>query len=233
MKSVQAPDPPPPPTPDSTPPPALTRPPRRPRLQRPPPPAATPAPAFDEQRKAGQVEGVTFLVSQGSEATFTAREQLVELPLPNDAVVRTTVLSGEVHLDGRPSVIEIDLHQLRSDQDKRDWYIRTRMFPQHPTAVFTVQEMGPAPEGFADGETVTAQVSGQLNIRGSVVPLTFAIEARDDGDVIFILARTSFVWSDLELAAPFAPTFVVRVQDEVRVEILLAVRPVLASAAKP
>ena len=46
-------------------------------------------------------------------------EQLVRLPLPNDAVMRTTALSGEVQLDGRPSVIEIDLQQLSSDQEFR------------------------------------------------------------------------------------------------------------------
>ena len=189
-------------------------------------PRPTPVPSkFDEQRGVGQIEGVTFLVGQGSEATFTVREQLVDLTLPNDAVIRTTELRGTVSLDGDASEIEIDLHQLRSDQNRRDRYIRNRMFPQHPTAVFTVREMGPVPEGFIDGETVNSQVSGQLKIRGSVVPLTFEIEARDDGKVVFILAHTSFVWSDLNMTAPAATRSVVRVEDEVKVEILLAVRP--------
>jgi polyisoprenoid-binding protein YceI len=175
-------------------------------------------------RETGQVEGVTFVVGEGSEATFTVEEKLARLPLPNDAVVRTTALSGEVHLDGRPSVIEIDLHQLASDQSRRDNYIRTRMFPDHPVAIFTLDDAQPLPAGFADGDEVTAQVTGQLEIRGIQAPVTFTVEARDDGDVIFILGRTSFVWGDFQMTAPNISGFV-QVTEEVSVEILLAVRP--------
>ncbi len=45
------------------------------------------------------------------------------------AVMRTTALEGEIHLDGRPSMVNIDLHQLGSDQRLRDRYVRGSMFP--------------------------------------------------------------------------------------------------------
>ena len=83
-------------------------------------PAPTPTPAFDAQREARAYEGVTFVIGEGSEATFTVGEQLVRLPLPSGAVMRMTALSGEVHLDGRPSVSTLDLHRLTSDQSLRD-----------------------------------------------------------------------------------------------------------------
>ena len=54
----------------------------------------------------------------------------------------STALEGEIHLDGRPSVVNIDLHQLRSDQRLRDRYVRGSMFPDHPTAVFTLPGIG-------------------------------------------------------------------------------------------
>lgn len=168
--------------------------------------------------------GITFLVGEGSEATFTVEEKLSSLPLPNDAVVRTDALSGEVHLDGRPSVIDINLHQLESDQSRRDAYIRGSMFPNDPIATFTLEDARPLPQGFTAGETVTARVTGQLDIRGVQVPVTFDIEARDDGDVIFILGRTSFVWADFGMTAPSIGRFV-QVTDEVSVELLLAARP--------
>ena len=76
----------------------------------------------------GEYEGVTFVVSEGSEATFTVTEKLASLSLPNDAVMRTASLSGEVRLDGEASVFEIDLHSLSSDQANRDRYVQTRMF---------------------------------------------------------------------------------------------------------
>jgi hypothetical protein len=170
------------------------------------------------------VEGVTFEVGEGSEATFSVREQLARLPLPSDAVVRTTALSGELHLDGRPSVFEIDLHQLSSDQSRRDQYIRQRMFPRDPVAVFTVDDVGPLPPGFTEGDTVSATIAGRLAVRGAEFPISFEVEARDDGDVIFILGRTSFVWADLEIRPPNIGG-IVQVEDEVKVEVLLAARP--------
>ena len=188
----------------------------------PAPPTSIP-PETAAERTVGEVEGVTFLVGMGSEATFTVREKLANLPLPNDAVMRTTAISGEVHFDGRPSVITIDLHKLGSDQERRDRYVRERMFPNDPIATFTLPDAGPLPKEFTDGETATGQVTGQLDIRGFQAPVAFEIEARDDGDVLYILGRTTFTWEDLGLTAPNLSF--VQVEDEVHVEILIAARP--------
>ena len=188
----------------------------------PAPPTSTP-PKTAAERTIGEVAGVTFLVGDGSEATFTVREKLANLPLPNDAVMRTTALSGEVHFDGRPSVITIDLHKLGSDQERRDRYVRERMFPNDPVATFTLPDAGSLPKEFTDGETAIGQVTGQLDIRGFQAPVAFEIEARDDGDVVYILGRTTFTWEDLGLAAPNLSF--VQVEDEVHVEILIAARP--------
>ena len=185
---------------------------------------ATAPPAASGARETGQVAGVTFAVGEGSEATFTVEEKFARVTLPNDAVMRTTALSGEVHLDGRPSVIEIDLHRLSSDQSRRDGYVRSRMFPNDPIATFTLDDATPLPAGFTEGKEVTAQVTGQLDIRGVQAPVTFDVEARDDGDVIFILGRTTFVWGDFQIPPPNIAGFV-QVVDEVRVEVLLAARP--------
>ena len=179
---------------------------------------ATSTPEALGPRETGQVDGVTFAVGQGSEATFTVEEKFARVTLPNDAVMRTTALSGQVHLDGRPSVVEIDLHRLSSDQSRRDGYVRTRMFPNDPIATFTLDDATPLPAGFTEGEPVTAQVTGQLQIRGVQAPVTFDVEARDDGDVIFILGRTSFVWDDFQIPPPNIAGFV-QVVDEVRVEV--------------
>ena len=185
-------------------------------------PTAEPAP---EARSAGEVEGITFTVDEGSEATFTVREELTSVPLPFDAVIRTTALSGEVHMDGRDSVIEIDLLKLKSDNTFRDRYIHSRMFGEHPTGVVTVRGVNNLPSGFASGETVTGEVEGELQIRGVTVPLTFEVEARDDGNVVFILGRTTFTWDELQIPKPTARS-VVSLDDEVRVEVLLSVTPV-------
>lgn len=186
-----------------------------------PTPAAAAPPAV---RQTGEVDGISFVVGEGSEATFTVGEQLASLHAPNDAVVRTESLSGNIHLDGGDSVVEIDLQELHSDSEWRDGYIRSQMFGDHPTGVFTVKGLGSLPDGFADGETVTEQIEGELLIRGVAAPLTFDVEARDDGDVIYILGRATFTWDELQIPKPTARS-VVSLDDEVAVEVLLAVRP--------
>ncbi len=197
-----------------------------------PPPAPTaPAastPEYDEDREIGDVEGVTFVVAEGSEVTFTVEEQLTRLPLPIEAVMRTTAVSGEFQVDGSPVTITVDLHSLRSDQDRRDQYVRQRMFPDHPTATFTVDGDRAFPEGFTNGEEVMTQVEGTLSIRGMEFPLIFDITARDDGDVVHLLGETTFTWADLGMDEPRAG-IVVWVAEEVRVNVLLALKPLRAS----
>ena len=193
-------------------------------------PTSTQPAAPTGPRQMGDVEGITFQVGEGSEATFSVTEQLASVSLPNDAVVRTNALSGHVRLDGQESVIEIDLLQLSSDSSYRDRYIRERMFANHPTGTFTVQGLDELPDGFTDGDMVSAQVDGELTVRGITTPLTFDIEARDDGDVVRILGRTTFSWDQLQIPKPTANA-VVSLEDEVGVEVLLAARSATDSMA--
>ena len=189
-------------------------------------PAAAETPTIEQPdvRGAGDIEGVLFLVGEESEATFTVEEQLARLPIPNDAVMHTSHLSGEVRLDGGASTVEIDLTKLTSDQDYRDRYVSTRMFGDHPTASFSVPDVGTLPAGFGDGDTVTTSVPGTLTLLGKTFPMTFDVEARDDGHTVFVLATAEFTWEELEVPVPQARS-VVWVADEVRVEILLSLMP--------
>lgn len=173
-------------------------------------------------RQAGEYAGILFTVGEGSEITFTVREQLTSLPLPNDAVLRTSSLSGNIALDGGASSITVDLHSLRSDQTFRDRYVQRTMFPNDRFATLTIPRVTPLPGGFADGDEASAQVSGTLNIKGADVPVTFDVTARDDGNVVLILARTTVTWAQLGLPAPSARS-VVSIEDEIKVEVLLAV----------
>ena len=190
-------------------------------------PAEPAEPAVQEMPAPGQVENVVFVIGEGSEATFTVNEKLARLELPNDAVMRTGDLSGNVYLDGQTSVIEINLHSLTSDQSRRDGYVRDRMFPNDPVATFTVPDLGSLPEPIAVGESITRQVEGQLSIRGITKPVTFEVVARLDPEALFILGSTSFTWDQLEIPPPNIPSRI-QVKDEVRVEVLLSAVPTMA-----
>ena len=199
-----------------------------PAATNPPPPAAAatepPPTAIPESPAATDSTRPAFLIGDGSEATFTVNEKLAWLDLPNDAVMRTESLSGMVYLDGRPSAVDIDLHSLTSDSDRRDRYVRQRMFPNHPTATFTVADLGELPNPLPAGEVITREVAGELSIGGVVKPLTFAVEARRDPNALFILGRTTFTWADLEIPPPNIPGRI-QVKDEVQVEVLLSAIP--------
>ena len=183
---------------------------------------------FDGSRDIGSVDGVTFMVTDESEATFAVGEQLTRLPLPNDAIMRTNALFGEIFLDGRPSSISFDIHTLESDQSQRDNWVRTQMFPVDRIATFILADATPLPDGFTRGDTSVFNVAGTLEIRGLSVPLDFEIEARDDGDVLFILGRTTFEWADIQMDVP-SSRGTISVEDEVRVEVLLKARPLSAN----
>ncbi len=181
-----------------------------------PSPAADPTPAGAEQ-PAGAVR---YVVGEGSEITFTVGEQLTRLPTPIEAVMRTENLSGEINIEGEPSTIQVDLHSLASDQQYRDRYVQRRMFPEHPTATFTVSPIAELPPEFESGDTFSHQVDGTLDLNGQDFPISFDLEVRNDGDVLNVLGRTVFTWDQLQIPVPTARS-VVWVEDEVDVQVLL------------
>ena len=173
--------------------------------------------------RAQDVAGVTFTVVPGeSELTYTVREKLASLPTSSDAVGRTTELSGTVQLDGSPTQVSADLSTLESDQSRRDNRVRD-IFQSAPVAEFTVSDLGELPAQYVPGETVTSTVTGSATIRGVERPLTFAIEARLDGDTLSVLGTTDFTWADFEIDPPNIGGFV-QVEDNVHIEVLVVAK---------
>ena len=194
--------------------------------------APTPVPAEDTPEPpptAAAMEvgepGQTFIIGEGSEITFTVEEELGRAPVRFDAVISSTGLTGTANLDGQPSVVTLDLHSLSSDQQYRDRYIQTRMFPDTPEAVVTVDQLPDLPQSFFDGEETTGTLTGSLQIGDTVTPLDFAVTARHDAATatINILGQTTFTWEQMGLSKPTARS-VVYLADEVRVQVLLIAR---------
>ena len=171
------------------------------------------------------LKGVTFVVGEGSQATFTVTEKLAQLSLPNEAVMKDTALTGDIRLDGRESKITIDLLKLSSDQANRDRFVRNTVFSKIPTAVLTVPALTGLPARYEAGQVVKQTVNGTLAINGIEKPIAFDVEARMDGTTLNVLGKTAFLWKDFNMTAPATPT--VSVQDRVAVEVLLVSKPKL------
>jgi polyisoprenoid-binding protein YceI len=173
------------------------------------------------------VAGVTFDVAPAeSAATYTVRQKLASLPLPNDVVGRTNAVSGEVHLDGRPSTITVDLRTLDSGEPQRDSMLRERLglpFNRFPFAELTLDSIPDLPAEYRSGETLKRSVTGSMKLRDVERPLTFEVEARMQDGVLSVVGRTDFTWSDFDIPTPNVAGFV-QAEDNVHVEILVVAR---------
>ena len=170
----------------------------------------------------GSTDG-TFVVGEGSEATFTVNEKLSSLPLPNDAVMRTGGITGEIDLSAATASLVIDLHTLISDNTRRDGYIKNRLFPSQPKATITVDKFPDIPEQFAEGESFSSTVMATVNVNGADADIEFQIESRLDPDRLLVLVKGDFTWADFGMSAPTSRSFVVK--DDVHVEVLVSAVP--------
>ena len=184
------------------------------------PRSSLPTPTPIPLRTVPDGEPLTFLIGEGSKITFTVEEELGKAPVRFDAVISSTSLSGVANLDGRPSVIHLDLHSLESDQQYRDRYIQSSMFPDTRTATLSVERLPELPQSFFDGEETEGTLSGSLQIGATITPIKFNVVARHDGHVINVLGSTTFTWDQLGLSKPTARS-VVYLGDEVRMQVLV------------
>jgi polyisoprenoid-binding protein YceI len=172
-------------------------------------------------------------VADGSEAGYRVREKLARLPARSDAVGRTTAVTGELTVaeDGdalvaRDVSIEVDLTQLRSDEQRRDNRIRTQGLEseRYPTATFVSAADVVIPDGLSDGQEVEARVPGRLTIHGVtsdvVVPVTVAL----DGGRAQVAGSISFPMADFDIEPPSIAN-IVTVDPDATLEFRLVLEP--------
>ena len=140
--------------------------------------------------------------------------------MPNDTVLRTGEISGEIVLSKGYASLVINLHALKSDQSRRDGYVRDRLFPRQPEATISITEFSEIPASFADGETITSSVIATVNVNATDAEIELSVEARLDPDRLLVLAKGDFVWADFGMTAPVSRLFVVT--DDVHMEVLVS-----------
>ena len=161
----------------------------------------------------------TFTIGEGSKGLFKVDETLRGA----DVVVslETEALNGVIDFQANNASVDIDLHTLRSDQQRRDRYVREQMFPSQPIANVHFTDLGDIPAEFFDsGMEHKTTLKATVNVNGTDAETNFDITARlDNGNNLVILGTSKFVWADFGMTAPVSQFFVV--EDEVTVEILL------------
>jgi polyisoprenoid-binding protein YceI len=161
----------------------------------------------------------------GNEARYRVREQLARLEFPNDAVgstesIRgTLVLNDDGTVDRTQSRFTIDLATIRSDNDRRDNYVRrnTLRTAQHPEAVFAPTSFAGLPWPLPSSGQYTVRITGDLTINGVTRASTWDATIRQDAGGFRGSASTEFTFADHGMAIPRVAA-VLSVTDRIRLE---------------
>jgi polyisoprenoid-binding protein YceI len=144
------------------------------------------------------------------------------------AVGRTPDVSGSMEIDGSSITavsVTVDMTTLVSDDDRRDNQLRMRGLETDafPTATFELSEpidVGTAP---AEGETISADATGDLTVHGVTKRVTVPIQARWSGDQVEVVASFDVALADYGIEPPTG-FFVLSVADHGTVELHLLFR---------
>jgi polyisoprenoid-binding protein YceI len=151
-------------------------------------------------------------VGEGSVAGYRVREKLLRLPASNDAVGRTTAITGAFRLSGDRDVlrvekgmrIEADLTKLKSDDDRRDDHMRTMAIETDlfPTATFVTTSDIVLPADLTAGGRASVTVAGDLTIHGVTRPVAVPVQAQHTGGRIEVVGSLSFPWAYFDMKQP-------------------------------
>ena len=169
---------------------------------------------------------VFAITPEQSKATFRVREQLVGVQVPSDAVGTTGAVSGQIVLRREGGVaaessrISVDLRELRSDDPRRDSFIKqnTLRTGEFPTAEFIPRTAPGLPSPVPASGEHTFRLSGGMVIRGVQRDVTWDVTARLQGAQLTGRATTTVKFGDFGMTPPRADP-VLMVLDEIRLEL--------------
>ena len=188
--------------------------------------AAAVGSASAQAKSPPKTDNLRYVVATtGNEARYRVREQLAGFDLPKDAIGATKGVTGRIVIgsDGKvvkdSSRVTIQLAQLKSDQTRRDNYLRRSTLE---TSKFPKAELVPvALEGLllpiGPGSSQTFVVRGDLTVHGVTRPTTWQVTARGEGNTVVGTAATAFTFKDFGLEQPRVPV-VLSVADTIRLE---------------
>jgi polyisoprenoid-binding protein YceI len=166
-----------------------------------PPPGPTPSP-----------NGFRLDLIDGSRATYRVQEQLAGINFPNDASGSTNAVTGTIQIgpDGTinsaQSKLTVDLRTLKSDQDLRDNYLRTRVFDteKFPMIEFVPRRLQGLTYPFPSGAGAQAgfQLVGDMTIKGVTKEVAWTVVATFVGDNVAGRAKTTLDFATFNLTKP-------------------------------
>ena len=159
-------------------------------------------------------------------ARYIVGEELRRLDLPIKAIGETSEVSGSIvfaddgEVDSESSFLQVGLSGFRSDEDRRDNWVRSSLFNtrQFPNAELEVRGFDYLPWPLPDSGEATFEMYGDLTIQEVTKSVTWDVTAQFDGGSVAGQAKTMITFEQFELEKPtFA--FILSVDDEIFLEI--------------
>lgn len=156
-------------------------------------------------------------IAAGSVAGYRVREKLGFLPAEDDAVGRTSQITGTATVSEEGRVMRITaasftvaVNTLKSDEGMRDQHIRTigLQSDRYPTATFRLTKPVALPASALDGSIVRAPVTGAFDIHGTLRTETLPVEFRLSDSLLQAAGSLTFRWSEFGMTAPSVGGFV-------------------------
>jgi polyisoprenoid-binding protein YceI len=171
------------------------------------------------------------VVAEGSEVRYRVREQLVGLSFPNDAVGATSAVEGRIVFDAQGRLVPgdsrftVDLRTIRSDEARRDNYVRrnTLETERYPMVTFAPAEARGLPVPLPESGSVPFELVGDLTVKEVTRRVSWNATASFDGPRVAVRARTAFRFGDFGLRIPRV-SVVLSVDDDIKLEADLALR---------
>ncbi len=174
------------------------------------------------ERKPGDVV-VEFV--DGSVARYRVKEELARVSVSGEAVGETADVIGAIvfSADGsvRPgSKIVVDLRTLRSDEARRDNFLRQNSLESNrfPLAEFVIREVSGLSWPLPESGAAEFQLRGDMTLHGVTAPLTWDVIASFGPDGVAGRATTRFQFADFDISKP-SLFFIISVDDEMRLEV--------------
>jgi polyisoprenoid-binding protein YceI len=159
---------------------------------------------------------------------YRVRENLAGID--QEAAGRTNDVEGTLTVDGNSTIsaaeVTAGLQSLESDEDRRDNAIRTRGLEtdRFPEATFRLTEPARLPSSPAQGQDLSATVTGELTLHGVTKAVEVPVQARWEGDTIEVVGSIPIAMADYDIDPPSVGGFV-SVEDEGEIELRLTFVP--------
>jgi polyisoprenoid-binding protein YceI len=158
-----------------------------------------------------------WTITSGSQAGYRVREKLAFLPALDDAVGRTSEITGGAsfglsagNLTVSAASFVINVYSLKSNEAMRDQHIHTIGIQSatYPTASFKLTRPLTLPSSALSGHVATVKVTGNVRMHGTTRLLTLPVEMTLSSSRIRAVGSFTFPWGLFDMSAPSVGGFV-------------------------